>query len=119
MGFNLLDNEDFIIPYITDTIPNSTNDHQLPAQAKRNVWIIHINREEPITAQGVIDELNHHPNPRGKYKVKISLCRRKSYQRTYIRIIIIIITLFFILYTICVRNAGTFTIDFVNTHKHY
>ena len=46
--------------YITDTIPNSPSSHQLISQAKRNVWIIAIIGEEPITAQGVLDELNHH-----------------------------------------------------------
>ena len=29
IGFNLLDDEDFTIPYITDTIPNSLDGHQL------------------------------------------------------------------------------------------
>ena len=80
-GFNLLDDEYFTIPYITDTIPNFPAGHQLPSQAKRNVWIVAINGEEPITAQGVVDELNRHQTPRGKSKIKISLCRRKSYQR--------------------------------------
>ena len=75
--FNLLGDQDFTIPYITDTIPNSPAGHQPPSQAKRNVWIVTINREEPITAQGVVDELNRHQTPRGKPKIKISLCRRK------------------------------------------
>ena len=30
IGFNLLDDEDFTIPYITDTIPNPPAGHQLP-----------------------------------------------------------------------------------------
>ena len=34
-GFNLLDDEDFTIPYINDTIPNSPAGHQLPTQAKK------------------------------------------------------------------------------------
>ena len=29
-GFNLLDDEDFTIPYVIDTIPNSPASHQLP-----------------------------------------------------------------------------------------
>ena len=53
--FNSLDEEDFIIPYITDTIPNSPAGHQLPSQAKRNVWIVAINGEEPIKDQDVTD----------------------------------------------------------------
>ena len=65
-----------------DTTPNSPAVHQLPSQAKRNVWIVATNVEEPITAQGVIDELNRHQTLWGKSKIKISLCRRKSYQRT-------------------------------------
>ena len=44
--------------------------------------IVAINGEEPITDQGVLDELNRHQNPRGTSNIKISLCRRKSYQRT-------------------------------------
>ena len=40
VGFNLLDDEDFIITYITDKIPNSPSGNQLRTQAKRNVWII-------------------------------------------------------------------------------
>ena len=41
--FNLLDDEDFTIPYITDTIPNQPDGYQLPSQAKRNVQIVAIN----------------------------------------------------------------------------
>ena len=79
--FNVLDDEYFTIPYITDTIPNSPAGCQLPSQAKRNVWIVSINGEEPITDQSVLDELNPHQNQQVKSKIKISLCRRKSYQR--------------------------------------
>ena len=46
------------------------------------MWIVTINGEEPITDQGVLDELNSHQTPRGKSKINISLCRRKSYQST-------------------------------------
>ena len=42
VGFNLLDYEDFKIPYITDAIPNSPPGRQLPTQDKQNVWIIYI-----------------------------------------------------------------------------
>ena len=56
--------------------------HQLSTQAKHNVWIIAINEEDPITSQGALDKLNIHQTPRGKYKVNISLCRRKGYKRT-------------------------------------
>ena len=46
------------------------------------MWRITISREEPITDQGVLDELNIHQTPQGKYKINIILCIRKSYQRT-------------------------------------
>ena len=46
------------------------------------MWIIDINEEEPITSQGPLDEIKHHQTPRGKSKFNISLCRKKSYQRT-------------------------------------
>ena len=45
------------------------------------MWIVAINGEETITAQGFLDELNPHQTPRGKSKNKISLCIKKSYQR--------------------------------------
>ena len=45
IGFNGLDDKDFTIPYITDNIPNLPAGHQLPSQAKINVWIININGE--------------------------------------------------------------------------
>ena len=73
IGFILLDDEYFTIPYITDIIPNLPAGHQLPSQANRNVWIISINGEYLIADQGVLDELNRHQTPRGKSKIKISL----------------------------------------------
>ena len=79
-----MDYEDFTIPYITDAIPNSLAGHQLTSQAKRNFWIIDINGEEHITAQGTLYKLNSHQTPWVKSKIKISLCRSKSYQRTAI-----------------------------------
>ena len=82
VGFNLLENEDFTILYITDTIPNSRAGRQLPSQANINVCSVAINWEEPITAQGVLDELDRHQNTWGESKIKIILCRRKSYQIT-------------------------------------
>ena len=41
VGFNLLCDEEFTIPYITDTIPNSPAGLQLPTQAKINLWILY------------------------------------------------------------------------------
>ena len=46
------------------------------------MWIIGINGEDSITSQGALDELNSHRTTRGKYKIDISLCISKSYQRT-------------------------------------
>ena len=60
VGFNLFDDEDFTITYITDTIQNSPAGNQLPSQAKGILCIIVINGGEPITSQGVLDELNCH-----------------------------------------------------------
>ena len=74
ISFNLLDDEYFKISYITDTIQNSPAGRQLPSQAKINLWILDINGEWPITAQGVIDELNCYQTPRGKFNINISLC---------------------------------------------
>ena len=52
----------------------------------RKMWIIYINREDPIKDQGALDENNHHQTSYGKYNIKISLCKKKSYQRTDIEI---------------------------------
>ena len=41
-----------------------------------------INGEDTIIDQGALDEINHHQNPSEKYKFKIIVCIRKSYQRT-------------------------------------
>ena len=48
--------------------------HQLPTQAKRNVWIIDINGYKTIKSQSVLYEINRHQNPPGKSKVNIGLC---------------------------------------------
>ena len=82
VGFNLLDDEDFTIPYITDKISNSSAGHQIPTQAKQNVCIIAINGKETITDKVALDELNFHKTPCGKSKFNISLRRRNIYQIT-------------------------------------
>ena len=73
-----MDDEDFTIPYVIDTIPNSPTVHQLPKQANKNIFIIAINEEDRITAQGAPDELNYNQTQHGKYEVKISLFISKS-----------------------------------------
>ena len=84
IGFNLLDDEDFTITYVIDTIPNSPASNKLPTHDKKNVWFIDINGEEPMKSQGALDEIQRHRNPQEKYNVKISLCIRKSQNRTYL-----------------------------------
>ena len=90
ISINLLDDEYFTIPYVIYKIPNSTAGHQLLTQAKKNVWIIAINVEEPIIAQYVIDELHFYNTQYGKYMVKIILCRKKIYQLTYLEGVLVI-----------------------------
>ena len=84
IGFNLLDDEDFTIPYVTDTIKSSPAGHQLKTQDKKKMLIFSINGEEPITAIDALDELNFHKTPRGKSKVSISQFRRNCYQRKFL-----------------------------------
>ena len=43
IGIDLLDDEDFTIPCVIDTIPNSPAGHQLLTQAKKSVWVVSIN----------------------------------------------------------------------------
>ena len=47
VSFNLLDDKDFTIPYVVDTIPNSLAFRKLLTQANKNVWIVAINEEYP------------------------------------------------------------------------
>ena len=58
IGFNLLEDEDFTIPYITDKTPNSPAGHQLQTKANQKMWIMAINGEYPTTDQGVFDKIN-------------------------------------------------------------
>ena len=81
-GFNLLDDGDFIIPYVIDTIPNSPAVHQLLTQVKKYVWIVATNGEETITTQFTLDELHHYQTQCGESKFHISLRRSKICQRT-------------------------------------
>ena len=64
-----MDDEYFPMLYVIDTIPNLPAGHQIPTQAKKNVWIISINGEEPIKYQGALDECQSHQNQRRKSKV--------------------------------------------------
>ena len=82
IGFNLLYDKYFTAPYVTGTTPNLPAGHQLPTQAKLNMCIIDISREDPITSQSALGELNSYQNTNGKSKVRISIWRSKIYQRT-------------------------------------
>ena len=73
IGHNLLDDDDFKMTFIIDKIPNSPSGHQFLTQANNHMWIVYIDREEPITANGALDELYiYHTQPL-KPKVNISL----------------------------------------------
>ena len=48
---------------------------------RKNVWNISINIEESITYQGSLDEMQNYQNQYGTSNFKISLYRRKIYQR--------------------------------------
>ena len=84
IGFNLLDDEYFTIPYVIDIIPNSPAGHKVMTHTKKYVWIIYDNGEKPMKHQGALDELQHHKTQRGKSEAKISLCRSNIYQQKYI-----------------------------------
>ena len=77
-----MDDDYFTIPSAIDKIPNSPASNRLPAQYKKNMWIIGINWEDTITDQVKIDEIQKHNNKHGKYKVNINIFRSKSYQMT-------------------------------------
>ena len=56
IGFTIMDDDEFTIPYIIDTITNSLEGHQLLSHANENFWIIDINGEGPITTKVALDE---------------------------------------------------------------
>ena len=69
IGFNLLDKEDFTIPFIIDEIKNSPDSHQLVTQANNNMWIISKNGEEPIKEKGSLE----------KYRtIKLNMVNKRS-----------------------------------------
>ena len=82
---NFMDDNEFTTPYIIETINNLTTYHQFPTQDNKNVWIISINREDPITTKGETDKLEQHQAQSRNSKVNISLCRKNIYQRTGIK----------------------------------
>ena len=81
VGLNLMDGDDFTTQYIIDTITNSPEGHQLSTQAK-NLWIIAINGEDPITTKGALDELKFYHTKPVNYKVNTSLFRMNIHQNT-------------------------------------
>ena len=60
----LMDDDECTIPYIIDTFFNSPEGNQLTTQAKENVWIVAINREDTITTKGVLDKRQHYHTQR-------------------------------------------------------
>ena len=85
IDINLLDDEYFTMTYVIDTIPNSLAGHQLPTQANKKIWVVAINREDTITAEGMLDELQIYHTRHVKSKVNISLCIRNNHQRIYLK----------------------------------
>ena len=80
IGFNSLDNEEFTIPYITDTITNSPAGHQIQKQAKKKLWIIDINGWELIKARGAIDKPGNCQTTHGNQRL-ISVHAEGRYSR--------------------------------------
>ena len=79
IGFNFLGDKEFTIPYIIDTVPNFPSWNQLPTQVKKNVWIIAINGEEPITGKGaLLYKLRIRHTRHGKSNINISSCQIKK-----------------------------------------
>ena len=76
-----MDDKDFTITYILDTILDSPSGHQPPTKDKKNMCSIAINGEEQITEKGALDELQIYQTQYGEYKIKISLSQSKIYHR--------------------------------------
>ena len=60
-----MDDDDFNIPYILETTPNSLEGHQLISQAKNNVWIVEIDGQETINSEGAPEEIQKHQYNKG------------------------------------------------------
>ena len=62
-GINLMDDDDFNIPYIVELVPNYLAGHKLPDQAKNNFFIVEIYGEYSIVYKGDLEEIKlHQPN---------------------------------------------------------
>ena len=85
IGFNLLNDNEFTIPYILDTITNLPSGNQIKTWSKINVWIISINVEGQITEKGAPDELYIYQNQCGELNFNIILCKRKSASANILR----------------------------------
>ena len=73
IGSNLMDDDEFTIPYIIGTITNYLTFHLLLKQTKKIFRITTINRENPITSIGSLEKLHYYNTQFGNSKVNIIL----------------------------------------------
>ena len=72
-----MDYDDFTIPYIIDTVPNSPEGNQLPTKYKK-LNILDVNGEDPISTKGGLENLKCYQTQHVKPKVNLIFFRRKS-----------------------------------------
>ena len=67
-----MDDNDFNIPYIVDIDPNYPLGHQLPDQAKKNVWTVEVDDDKPITTKEALKGFNcNHPNKENQNPISV------------------------------------------------
>ena len=59
-GINLMDDDDFNIPYIFEMVLDYLVGHQLPDQTKKNFFIVEIYGEYPIMSKVDLEEIKLH-----------------------------------------------------------
>ena len=83
IGFEIYDDTYFNIPYIHKIIPDTPAYEQIPSIHRRNMFIISINDEEPITSTFAIDLLQpRRLRSHASLTFKIQITKRQSSNRT-------------------------------------
>ena len=56
-GTNLMDNDDFNIPYVVEFVPNFLAGHQFPDKTKKISLIVRFYGEDSVMASGSLEEI--------------------------------------------------------------
>jgi hypothetical protein len=76
------DDQEYHIPFLDRVYVDSPWFHEIPPSARRNMWIVSIDEEEPIMGTSFIDYLHHIQDPVEVRTATLILARRTSHTMT-------------------------------------